>query len=114
LRAQNLLHAARARCGDLSSCGSGTRTFAPGRAGAGQRTLTVMMEFVVETPGATLAVRESRPDGEPLLMLHGGPGVPDSMQTTVAPVLPQMRGISFDQRGVGSSICRDGRYDIAA
>jgi proline iminopeptidase len=73
-----------------------------------------MMELVVKAPGATLAVRESRPDGEPLLMLHGGPGVPDSMQTTVAPLLPEMRGISFDQRGVGSSSCRDGRYDIGA
>jgi proline iminopeptidase len=73
-----------------------------------------MMEFVVKAPGAALAVRESRPDGEPLLLLHGGPGVPDSMQTTVAPLLPEMRGISFDQRGVGSSRCRDGRYEIAA
>jgi pimeloyl-ACP methyl ester carboxylesterase len=47
-------------------------------------------------------------------MLHGGPGVPDSMQTTIAPLLPEMRCISFDQRGVGSSVCRDGRYDVAA
>jgi proline iminopeptidase len=73
-----------------------------------------MKEFMVQAPGAALAVRESQEDGEPLLMLHGGPGVPDSMQTTVAPLLPKMRGISFDQRGVGSSICTDGRYGIAA
>ena len=71
-----------------------------------------MREFLVETRGATLAVRESRPDGEPLLLLHGGPGVPDSMQTDVAPLLPELRGISFDQRGVGRSRCRDGRYGI--
>ena len=73
-----------------------------------------MREFVVEAPGAVLAVRESGPGGEPLLMLHGGPGVPDSMQTAVAPLLPEMRGVSFDQRGVGGSTCTDGRYDLAA
>jgi proline iminopeptidase len=71
-----------------------------------------MREFMVETPGAVLAVRESRADGEPLLLLHGGPGVPDSMQTDIAPLLPEMRAISFDQRGVGRSRCRDGRYGI--
>jgi len=70
--------------------------------------------FVVESPGALLAVRQSRDDGEPLLLLHGGPGVPDSMQTTIAPMLPELRSISFDQRGVGESVCRDGRYDLPA
>ena len=40
--------------------------------------------------------------------------MPDSMQTTVAPLLPELRSISFDQRGVGSSVCLDGRYDIGA
>jgi proline iminopeptidase len=74
----------------------------------------VMREFMVEAPGAALAVRESRGDGEPLLLLHGGPGVPDGMQTTIAPLLPELRCISFDQRGVGSSVCTDGRYSIAA
>ena len=69
---------------------------------------------MVEAPGATLAVRESRLEGEPLLMLHGGPGVPDSMQTAVAPLLPEMCCISFDQRGTGSSRCLDGRYGIGA
>ncbi len=36
------------------------------------------------------------------------------MQRTVPPLLPELRSISFDQRGVGSSTCRDGRYDIPA
>lgn len=77
-------------------------------------TVVVMRELMVEAPGARLAVRESRTDGDALLLLHGGPGVPDSMQTAVAPLLPELRSISFDQRGVGSSACADGRYDIAA
>src|SRR5450756_374672 len=51
------------------------------------RTGVFMDHFVVESPGVLLAVRQSRDDGEPLLLLHGGPGVPDSMQTTIAPLL---------------------------
>src|SRR5664279_4556308 len=38
----------------------------------------------VESPGAVLSVQQSRDDGEPLLLLHGGPGVPDYMQTSTA------------------------------
>ena len=73
-----------------------------------------MDQFVVDAPGAVLAVRQSRDDGEPLLLLHGGPGVPDSMRATTAPMLPGFRCISFDQRGVGESACRDGRYELGA
>ena len=72
-----------------------------------------MDTFTVDTPGALLAVRQSRDDGEPLLLLHGGPGVPDSMQATTAPWLPGFRCISFDQRGTGDSACLDGRYGLA-
>jgi proline iminopeptidase len=73
-----------------------------------------MDKFFVEAPGALLAVQQSREDGEPLLLLHGGPGVPDYMQTTTAPILPELRCISFDQRGVGESACRDGRFELSA
>jgi proline iminopeptidase len=73
-----------------------------------------MNQIVVEAPGVLLAMRQSHDSGEPLLLLHGGPGVPDSMQTTIAPMLPEFRCISFDQRGVGESVCRDGRYELAA
>ena len=34
------------------------------------------------------------------------------MQADTAPLLPELRAISFDQRGVGRSRCRDGRYGI--
>ena len=73
-----------------------------------------MDQFVVEPPGDLLAVRQSRDDGERLLLPHGGPGMPDSMQTTTAPTLPAFRCISFDQRGVGESTCRDGRCELSA
>jgi proline iminopeptidase len=73
-----------------------------------------MYELTVETPGAFLRVRDSQADLPPLLMIQGEPGVPDSMQTTIAPMLPRMRTISFDQRGVGGSVCRNGSYGVAA
>lgn len=75
-----------------------------------------MDQFRVDAPGARLAVRRSDDDGdgEPLLLLHGGPGVPDYMQSSTAPMLTGFRCISFDQRGVGDSACLDGRYDLAA
>ena len=73
-----------------------------------------MDQFRVDAPGARLEVRRSDDDGEPLLLLHGGPGVPDYMQSSTAPMLTGFRCISFDQRGVGASACLDGRYDLAA
>ena len=73
-----------------------------------------MARFFVESAGAVLAVRQSRDDGEPLLLLHGGPGAPDYMQAAMAPMLPNLRCISFDQRGTGESACRDRRYELPA
>ena len=67
--------------------------------------------MTLATAGARLAVRQSRPDGEPVILLHGGPGVPDRMQSSIAPLLDGFRCISFDQRGVGGSVCLDGRFD---
>jgi len=40
--------------------------------------------------------------------------VPDYLQTSTAPMLPEFRCVSFDQRGVGRSTCLDGRYELGA
>jgi proline iminopeptidase len=74
----------------------------------------LMSTFSVDTTGALLSVQHSDRDGEPLLLLHGGPGVPDYMQVSTAPLLPEFQCISFDQRGVGGSKCFDGRFDLGA
>ena len=73
-----------------------------------------MRAWEVVGSGSVLAVRDNERRGEPLLLLHGGPGVPDSLQASVAPLLPGLRCISFDQRGVGKSRCDDGRYALAS
>lgn len=69
-------------------------------------------QLIVKTHGAIISVTQNRNTGEPLLLLHGGPGVPDYMQTTTAPLLSDFMCISFDQRGVGKSECLDGKYDL--
>ena len=89
-------------------------TFGPGLTHDGLPMIHVVREFVVHSPGAVLTVRDSAAAGEPLLLLHGGPGVPDAMQTTIVPLIDGLRCVSFDQRGVGASRCDDGRYDLAA
>ncbi|HEY8914234.1 alpha/beta hydrolase [Lacisediminihabitans sp.] len=73
-----------------------------------------MDHFNVDSPGAVISVRQSIDSGEPLLLLHGGPGVPDYMYDSTVPMLPQFRVIGFDQRGVGGSKCLDERFDLAA
>lgn len=72
------------------------------------------IDEVVATPGALISVRQSGRDGEPLLLLHGGPGVPDYLLSSTAPMLSRLRCIGFDQRGAGRSTCLDGRYSLAS
>jgi proline iminopeptidase len=68
----------------------------------------------VDTPGARLAVHDSATDGEPLVMLHGGPGCPDYLQPVADLLAPTHRTVTFDQRGVGASVTLDGRFGIDA
>ncbi len=68
----------------------------------------------VNSAGAVLSVERDDADGEPLVLLHGGPGVPDYMRDSHVPLLPEFQCITFDQRGVGRSTCSDGRFDLGA
>ncbi|MGA2836634.1 MAG: alpha/beta hydrolase [Acidimicrobiales bacterium] len=68
----------------------------------------------VNSAGAVLSVERDDSDGEPLLLLHGGPGVPDYMRGSHAALLPEFQCITFDQRGVGLSTCSDGRFDLGS
>tara|TARA_Y100000782_G_C10185860_1_gene266482 strand:- start:2242 stop:3126 length:885 start_codon:yes stop_codon:yes gene_type:complete len=50
---------------------------------------------------------------ETVLLLHGGPGVPDPMLEVVNILKANYRVITFEQRGVGASVCKKCSYTIA-
>lgn len=63
----------------------------------------VSAEMVSASDGAHLAVyRSGRPDGVPVLLCHGGPGMWDYLEP-VAGLLPEFAVHRFDQRGCGRS-----------
>jgi pimeloyl-ACP methyl ester carboxylesterase len=53
-------------------------------------------------------------DGEhdTVLLLHGGPGVPDYLEPVARMLAPRHRAARFDQRGVGKSIALSAAYGI--
>jgi proline iminopeptidase len=67
---------------------------------------------VVETVGARLAIFEEGTTGDTILLLHGGPGVPDYLAEVSAILATKHRVIRFDQRGTGQSPCHSGRYAL--
>lgn len=70
-------------------------------------------QLSLQSGNATLAVRfYPNPGRETVILLHGGPGVPDEM-TEVREILePFMQVISFDQRGTGPGDHRNCTYRI--
>ena len=76
--------------------------------------MTAMARFEslrVTTPGATLAVRHYPGTGEPIVLLHGGPGMGDYFGALPELLSPPYRVVSYDQRGCGASSC-DGSFDV--
>jgi pimeloyl-ACP methyl ester carboxylesterase len=57
---------------------------------------------------ATLTAYEPPGGGEPVLILHGGPGCPDHLGP-VAALLPGRRVVRFGQRGTGASVTANRR-----
>ncbi len=47
----------------------------------------------------------SQNNSETIILLHGGPGVPDEMLEIVAQLKDRYKVITFEQRGVGESVC---------
>lgn len=70
---------------------------------AGSRRRAEARSFDVPSNGATIAVRTQRDSGEAVVLLHGGPGCPDYLQPVAESLDPHLRGVTFDQRGVGGS-----------
>ena len=75
---------------------------------------TAVTTFRVRTSTAELVGHEYAGEGDPIVLLHGGPGVPDYLGPVATRLSPRHRVITFDQRGVGASVVHTGGYSIAA
>ncbi|RIK35130.1 MAG: hypothetical protein DCC55_31275 [Chloroflexi bacterium] len=71
------------------------------------------IECMVETSTAQLCVRTREGVGTPIVLISGGPGMPDYLQP-VARLLGRYKTVTYDQRGTGASKATNGRYDVDA
>jgi len=67
----------------------------------------------VQTKGAQLSVRDFGGDGEPIVFLSGGPGMPDYLED-IAKLVPRRRVVTYDQRGTGGSTVINRDYSTEA
>src|SRR5262249_19981808 len=67
----------------------------------------------ITSPGATLAVRHYPGSGEPIVLLHGGPGMGDYFGSFPEMLSPPQRGVSYNQRGCGPASC-EGSFEVKA
>jgi proline iminopeptidase len=75
---------------------------------------TAITPFRLHTPTAELVGHDYAGEGDPIVLLHGGPGVPDYLGPVASLLAPRHRVITFDQRGAGASKVRTGGYSMAA
>ena len=57
----------------------------------------------VSTPGATLDVQHYPGTGEPIVLLHGGPGMGNYLGSLADVLSPPFQVVTYDQRGCGNS-----------
>jgi len=73
---------------------------------------TSTAQSFVETSGARLSLYTEGTVGDTILLLHGGPGVPDYLADVSAILAAKHRVVRFDQRGTGRSACDSGQYRL--
>jgi proline iminopeptidase len=66
----------------------------------------------VEGPGSRLAVYLDGVGEDPVVLLHGGPGVPDYLAPVANILASRHRVVRYDQRGTGRSTAGTGRFDL--
>ncbi len=67
----------------------------------------------IKSGQAVLAVKlYPKENAETIILLHGGPGVPDEMMEIVEVLKQKYQVINFEQRGVGNSICKNCQYSM--
>lgn len=67
----------------------------------------------VDGPGSRLAVYVSGASTDPVVLLHGGPGVPDYLAPVAGMLAPKHQVIRYDQRGTGRSTVEMGRFGLS-
>lgn len=73
----------------------------------------VVENHLITSGNARLAVKiYPRAGSETIILLHGGPGVPDEMTETREYLSEYLQVITFDQRGTGSDPCKGCAYSI--
>ncbi len=70
-----------------------------------------MLTIKTKTSELRLYIEGSKND-EVILLLSGGPGVPDYLQDVSSLLNKKYKTVRFDQRGVGASLAYDENYDI--
>ncbi len=70
--------------------------------------------MIVQTDTSQLSVWVEGGGRETVLLLHGGPGVPDYLKEVASLLRPRFRTVRFDQRGVGESLAIGHHYEIDA
>ena len=79
----------------------------------GPMNLAAQNTELIKNGGTTLNLKiYSNKNPETVILLHGGPGVPDDMLEVVEQLKDRYRVISFEQRGVGLSECKDCGYKM--
>ncbi|MBN1145398.1 MAG: alpha/beta hydrolase [Bacteroidales bacterium] len=75
----------------------------------------VAEEHIVVNGNCRLTVKiYPRPDSESVILLHGGPGVPDEMTEVREILAEKLQVITFDQRGIGMKDVDGLSFDMAA
>ena len=65
----------------------------------------------IKTDGATLAIRHFPGSGDPIVLLHGGPGMGDYFGSFPEVLSPPYSVVSYNQRGCEPSSC-DGSFEV--
>lgn len=79
----------------------------------GSMTLTAQNTAVIKNGATTLNLKiYANEKQETVILLHGGPGVPDDMLEVVEQLKEKYRVITFEQRGVGASECNGCGYTM--
>jgi proline iminopeptidase len=70
--------------------------------------------LTIERNHARLRVRIWSRSGQAVILLHGGPGMPDYLMPVAGMLSHDLRVISYDQRGAGESVCSNSDYSYQA